>query len=140
MKTYRVTVNEEVYEVTIEEVKVPTQSVAPPRTATPASTPVPTPSVSPPQATPKPAPPPPASAPTPIISTGGKEVQAPMPGKILAIKVVAGDVIKSGSVLIILEAMKMENDIMAPVDGTVKSVNVSVGDSVNTGDILVVIE
>jgi glutaconyl-CoA decarboxylase len=63
-----------------------------------------------------------------------------MPGKILDIKVTPGDVVKSGTVLVILEAMKMENDIMAPADGTVRAINVKEGDSVNTGDVLVVIE
>jgi glutaconyl-CoA decarboxylase len=62
-----------------------------------------------------------------------------MPGKILAVKAVPGDEVKSGTVLVILEAMKMENDIMATADGTIKSVNVQVGDSVNTGDVLIVL-
>jgi glutaconyl-CoA decarboxylase len=62
-----------------------------------------------------------------------------MPGKISTINVKPGDSVKSGEVLLILEAMKMENDIMASADGTVQSVNVNVGDSVNTGDALVVI-
>ena len=137
MKTYRVTVNGEVYEVTVEEVKAPTSGVAPARVAPPASPPAPP--VSRPQAPPKPVSPPP-SAPAPAAGSGGKEVQAPMPGKILDVKVTSGDAVKSGTLLAILEAMKMENDIIAPIDGTVKSVNVSTGDSVNTGDVLVVIE
>jgi biotin carboxyl carrier protein len=144
MKTYRVTVNGEVYEVTVEEVKSPTTGVASSHVATPVPPPTPTQPVSAPQTTPKPAPPPPAPAsapaPTPAAGTGGKEIQAPMPGKILAVKAAPGDAVKSGTVLAILEAMKMENDIMAPADGTVKAVNIKVGDSVNTGDVLVVIE
>jgi biotin carboxyl carrier protein len=60
-----------------------------------------------------------------------------MPGTILDIKVKAGDSVKSGQVLAILEAMKMENEIMAPSDGVVASVEVSVGASVNAGDVLV---
>lgn len=62
-----------------------------------------------------------------------------MPGKILAVHVAQDDAVKSGTVLIILEAMKMENDIMASTDGTVTSVKVKVGDTVNTGDVLVVL-
>ena len=67
-------------------------------------------------------------------------MQAPMPGKVLVVNVAPGAAVKRGTVLLVLEAMKMENDIMAPVDGTIKAVNVSVGSSVNTGDVLVVIE
>lgn len=146
MKTYRVTVNGEVYEVTVEEVKGSVTGAAPSHVAAPAPPPAPTPPVSAPQTTPKPVPPPPAPAsasaptPTPAAETGAQEIQAPMPGKILAVKAAPGDVVKRGAVLAILEAMKMENDIMAPADGTVKAVNVKVGDSVNTGDVLVVLE
>ncbi len=61
-----------------------------------------------------------------------------MPEK-LSIQVKPGENVKSGKVLLILEAMKMENDILAPMDGTVQAINVNVGDSVNTGDVLVVI-
>jgi len=136
MKTYQVTVNGEVYEVTIEEVKGPTSGVVPSRVAAPAPAPAPAAPVSAQQTTPKTA----APAPFPAASSGGKKIQAPMPGKILAVKAVPGDVVKNGAVLVILEAMKMENDIMAPADGTVKSVNVKEGDSVNTGDVLVVLE
>jgi biotin carboxyl carrier protein len=63
-----------------------------------------------------------------------------MPGKVLGIKVNVGDSVTSGTVLAILEAMKMENDIVAPVDGKIASINVSVGDSVNTGDVLIVMD
>jgi len=59
-----------------------------------------------------------------------------MPGKILGIKANAGDAVKRGQVVLILEAMKMENEIVAPQDGTVASINVSVGASVNPGDVL----
>ena len=60
-----------------------------------------------------------------------------MPGTINAVKVSAGQAVKKGDVMVILEAMKMENEIMAPCDGTVASVNVSQGATVNTGDLLV---
>ena len=60
-----------------------------------------------------------------------------MPGTILAVNVKAGQAVKKGDVLIMLEAMKMENEIMAPVDGTVSAVNVTKGQSVQSGDVLV---
>ena len=62
-----------------------------------------------------------------------------MPGTILDIKVKVGDTVANGAVLVILEAMKMENEIMAPVAGTVQSISVTKGASVNSGDVLVVI-
>jgi biotin carboxyl carrier protein len=76
------------------------------------------------------------------VSTGkgSKVVSAPMPGTILDVKVREGDRVKRGDVLLILEAMKMENEIMAPEDGIVASVNVSKGASVNTGDVLITME
>ena len=61
-----------------------------------------------------------------------------MTGKILTIQVKPGDSVKMGKLLLILEAMKMENDIMAPADGVIQAVNVNAGESVNTGDVLVV--
>ena len=64
-------------------------------------------------------------------------VKAPMPGNILDVKVAAGASVKAGDVLVILEAMKMENEIVAPQDGTVASINVNKGDTVNSGDVLV---
>ena len=63
-----------------------------------------------------------------------------MSGKILAVNVAPGDTVTEGTVLLILEAMKMENDILAPAGGTVKAVKVQDGDTVNTGDLLMVIE
>jgi biotin carboxyl carrier protein len=60
-----------------------------------------------------------------------------MPGTILSINVAVGDAVKKGQVLLVLEAMKMENEIVSPVDGTVASVNTSKGSSVNAGDLLV---
>ncbi len=70
-------------------------------------------------------------------AAGAVTVKAPMPGNILDVKVAAGASVKAGDVLVILEAMKMENEIVAPQDGTVASVNVNKGDTVNSGDVLV---
>ncbi|HZX46742.1 MAG TPA: biotin/lipoyl-containing protein, partial [Clostridia bacterium] len=68
---------------------------------------------------------------------GAQTITAPMPGTVLDVKVKEGQSVKQGDVLVILEAMKMENEIFAPADGTVASVNVSAGASVNAGDVLV---
>ena len=85
----------------------------------------------------------PAAAPAPAAvqtaSAEGTTIPAPMPGTILSVSVAAGQAVKSGDVLMILEAMKMENDIVAPCDGTVKQILVSKGSTVNTDDILIVI-
>ena len=75
----------------------------------------------------------PAAAPA---AAGGQTVEAPMPGKILGIKAAAGTAVKRGQVILLLEAMKMENEIVAPQDGTVASVNVAVGDMVEPGAVL----
>ena len=72
-------------------------------------------------------------------AAGAVSVKAPMPGNILDVKVAAGASVKAGDVLVILEAMKMENEIFAPCDGTVSSVAVSKGAAVNPGDVLCVI-
>ena len=72
--------------------------------------------------------------------TGGTVVEAPLPGKILRISVSAGSQVKRGDLLLILEAMKMENEILAPVDGVVDSVLVSPNQTVNTHDPLVVLK
>ena len=74
----------------------------------------------------------PKAAPAPAAA-GSVAVTAPMPGKILGVKASAGQAVKRGQVLLILEAMKMENEIVAPQDGTVASINVAVGDSVEPG-------
>ena len=78
----------------------------------------------------------PAPAPAAAPSAGGQTVEAPMPGKILGIKAAAGTAVKRGQVILLLEAMKMENEIVAPQDGTVASVNVAVGDMVEPGAVL----
>ena len=78
-----------------------------------------------------------AAAPAAQGTAGSVKVEAPMPGTILDVKVSVGDSVSSGSVLCILEAMKMENEIVAPQDGTVASVNVSKGDSVEAGQVII---
>ena len=118
MKNYTITVNGNVYDVTVEENGAGAPAAAPvaaPRAAAPAA----------PAAAPAPAP---AAAPA-----GGETVAAPMPGTILDIRCTAGQAVKGGDVLFILEAMKMENEICAPHDGTVGSVCVQKGASVQTG-------
>ena len=73
------------------------------------------------------------------MTGAGEAVNAPMPGNILKVNVNAGDKVKEGQVLVVLEAMKMENEIMAPKDGTVTQVVVSKGSTVDTGAPLVVL-
>ena len=89
----------------------------------------------------KPAAPIPAAAPAQKASAQGNiSVTAPMPGKVLAVKVNVGDSVKSGTPVLVLEAMKMENDIVAPKDGKVVAIHVNVGDSVESGAVLVSLE
>ena len=120
MKYYNITVNGVAYSVSVEE----TAAGAAPVAAAPAA-----------PTAPKAAAPAPAAAPK--AAAGAVTVKAPMPGNILDVKVAAGASVKAGDVLVILEAMKMENEIVAPQDGTVASVNVNKGDTVNSGDVLV---
>ena len=124
MKNYTITVNGTPYNVTVEE-----GAGAP--VAAPAAAPAPAPAAAPAPA--------PAAAPAPATqgTAGSVKVEAPMPGTILDVKVSVGDSVSSGSVLCILEAMKMENEIVAPQDGTVASVNVSKGDSVEAGQVII---
>ena len=115
MKKYTITVNGVAYDVTVEEggsVASAPKAAAAPAAALAAA---------------------PASAAAPAGAQGAVKVESPMPGKILAVKKNVGDAVKSGDVILVLEAMKMENDIVAPQDGTVASINVSVGDSVESG-------
>ena len=126
-KQYTVTVNGTAYEVTVESVSGGRMASAP--VARTASAPVA-------RAAAPVAAPAPAAAPA---AGSGETVSSPMPGTILDVKVAAGQAVKSGDILFILEAMKMENEIFAPCDGTVSSVAVSKGAAVNPGDVLCVI-
>ena len=113
MKYYNITVNGVAYSVSVEETAA---GAAPVAAAAPAA---------------------PAAPKAAAGAAGAVAVKAPMPGNILDVKVKAGASVKAGDVLVILEAMKMENEILAPQDGTVASVNVNKGDTVNSGDVLV---
>lgn len=125
MKNYRITVNGVSYDVTVEETAAAAAQPAPVPSAAPAVTAAPA-----PKAAPAPAP---KAAPA---ATGANAIKAPMPGTIVKVNVKAGDSVKRGDVLCVLEAMKMENEIMAPADGTVAGVNVSAGESVQTDAVL----
>ena len=83
----------------------------------------------------------PAAAPAaaPAVAGDGTKVPSPMPGTILSVNVTVGQAVKTGDVLMVLEAMKMENDIVAPCDGTIKQLLVSKGSTVNTDDVLAVL-
>lgn len=82
----------------------------------------------------------PAAAPAPAAPAAGEQICAPMPGNILAVNVTAGQTVKKGDVLMVLEAMKMENEIMCPRDGVVASVNTTKGASVESGTLLCVLQ
>lgn len=136
---YVATLNGKKYEVEIERVDeyrpldrgAQVSAPAPILAAAPAPKAAPAPAAAPaPKAAPAPAP---AAAP----SAGGQTVEAPMPGKILDIKVKVGDAVSYGQCVIVMEAMKMETEIVAPAAGTVAAINVSTGDSVETGAVLV---
>ena len=135
---YNVTLNGKIYEVDVTETdavvtgisQVPVVAVAP------AAAPVAAPVVAPVEVAAAPAEAAPAAAP---VSADGTEIKAPMPGTVVGVKKNVGDAVKAGDVVIVLEAMKMENDIVAPCDGTVKAIVASKGSTVNTDDVLAVI-
>jgi biotin carboxyl carrier protein len=110
MKKFNITVNGTAYKVEVEEV-----GAAP--VAAPAA-------------------PAPAAAPAAPVAAGAKEITAPMPGTIVNVAVKAGDAIQKGQVLVVFEAMKMEQEVVAPCDGTIASVNVNQGEAVDTGKVL----
>lgn len=138
MKNYNITVNGQVYQVAVEEVGASSNvNAAPVVNQAPPAAPVPV----QPAASPAPAAPAKAQAPQETPKEAGSEgsvkVNAPMPGKILDIKVNVGDSVKKGTVLFILEAMKMENEIVAPEDGAVASINVTQNQTVEPGDTVI---
>lgn len=122
MKQYRVTVNGQSYDVAVEELGA---GAASPRAAAPVQAPAV-----------------PAAAPAPVAapSAGATTVKAPMPGTVMSFKVSVGQAVNRGDVLLILEAMKMENEIVAPQAGKVAALKVPVSASVNTGDPLIDLE
>ena len=124
MKNLKITVNGVVYDVQVEEVEGSAASAsAPAAAAAPAA--------------PKAAP---AAAPKAAAAAEGEPVKSPMPGTILNVPVKAGQAVKSGDVLVVLEAMKMENEIKAGRDAVVASVAVTKGESVDTGAVLVTLK
>lgn len=129
---YRVTVNGTAYEVEVESLGVCDQVVAsaPVASSAPAPAPVAKPSAPAPAPAPKPAPAP---------SGAGESVTAPMPGKVLRVVASQGSSVSAGDVIIILEAMKMENEIVAPCGGTITQMAAKEGATVNSGDVLAVI-
>ena len=129
---YVVYLNGKNYEVDVEETQAVITSVT---EAAPVANPTDA-APAPAHAAPVAAAPAPAATKAAPAAAGGKPVKAPMPGTINAINVSAGQAVKKGDVLVILEAMKMENEIMADADGTVAAVNVTKGQAVNTGDVL----
>ena len=130
---YKVTLNGRTYEVEVEagkamlldeyEAIVPSAPAAPVAAAPVAAAPVAA----------------PAAPAAPVVTGAGESVAAPMPGTILKVNVQQGQAVKAGTVLCVLEAMKMENEILAPKDGTVTQVAAVKGASVDTGAVLVVI-
>lgn len=118
MKNYRITVNGVAYDVAVEELDQGSVAAAPAPVMS---------------AAPAPAKKAPAKA---AGAQGAEKVNAPMPGKIVGVKVKEGDHVSKGDVMVILEAMKMENEICAPKDGVIATVDVAVGDSVEGGDVL----
>lgn len=130
MKKFQITFKGQVYELDVEEI-----GGAAPITKKAVSSPAPV------QAQPS-SPVAPAATLTPKAAptapAGAKTVLAPMPGKIMAVNIKAGDSVKRGDVIFVLEAMKMQNEIMATQDGKVSDVSVAVGQTVSTGDVLAV--
>lgn len=138
MKKFKVTVNGETYEVLVEEIgegNAPAVAPAPKVVDNPAPAAVHNPAPAPVKNNPAPAAAPAAKPAAPAPANGGAGVvRAPMPGNILRLPVAEGSAVKRGQTVLVLEAMKMENEIMAAKDGVVRQIYVATGQSVNTGD------
>ena len=125
MKKFKINVNGASYDVEVEEIGGAMAPAAPAAASAPAAPAAPA-----------------AASVAPAASAApadGTQVNAPMPGNIIDVKVSVGDSVSEGDILLILEAMKMENEILAPVSGKVAGVQVAKGAAVNSGDVLVVI-
>ena len=126
MKNYTITVNGNVYDVTVEEgastgTPVPAKAPAAPKAA---------------PAAPKAAPAAPAAAPKAAGGAGSVKIEAGAAGKVFKLEKKAGDAVKRGEAVVVIEAMKMEIPVVAPQDGTVASIDVAVGDAVEAGAVL----
>ena len=145
MKSYKVTVNGNTYDVGVEEIggtatvrsvhaaPAPRSAPPPPRPATaPAPRPAPVAAAPAPVAAPAPAPEA-APAAAPAVSGPTEDVLSPLPGTVLSVNVQEGDAVIAGQVLLIFEAMKMENEIVTHRDGTVAKVYVAKGDALESG-------
>jgi biotin carboxyl carrier protein len=132
MKYYTITVNGNTYEVSVEENNSPVHTAAPAPALQVKQQDVPVKQAAQVQAAPVQAT---AAAPSSNTLVSVK-VNSPMPGKILALKTNPGQTVKKGEVVLILEAMKMENEIVSPQDGSIASINVTAGQSVEAGDLL----
>ena len=122
---YNITLNGKIYEVDVTESDAVVTGITqvPVYAAAPAA----------------PAPAAPAAPAAPVVSADGVKIQAPMPGSVVAVKKSVGESVTAGETVIVLEAMKMENEIVAPCDGTVKAVVAPKGATVNTDDVLMII-
>ena len=120
MKSYRITVNGNVYDVTVEET-TGNGAVSQPVNNTPA---------------PQPAKAAPVAKPQPSGNAGGIQIKASVPGKVIAVEASVGQSVKAGDNVVILESMKMEIPVVAPQDGTIASIDVSQGNEVENGAVL----
>lgn len=117
MKKYKISFNEKIYEVEVEELEIGAETPQKAECATGS-----------------------VKSDMKAVSQQGEAVEAPISGKVLDVKVKVGDTIKKGETLLIIEAMKLENEVVAPKDGKVTSVSVSKGDTVVLGDNMITLQ